>query len=286
MQPSDHVIIVSSSTQELCGSVIETPGTISSGEIHTPELVDSTGTEITTVIHRGVEKRRAITESPDINGSQDFWAPSSSLHFLHFLPRSVMEKIVMGLNFDDVFALSLVCKRLQYLITDETMCCRVLQVFLLRSICNLRRHQKLTIYQNTLSHSKEAMKSFKSGFGYASALRRAAKRRQALNTASPFACAILGFADSYIYCCGILCYTLDDKMRILDLHRSGKDESVVSIPGLLHYSIPEACNSSEGAFKILYSNNDIVCCLFETSNPHPRAWVIAFDIKRRKIFGD
>ncbi|KAG4428681.1 hypothetical protein IFR05_015838, partial [Cadophora sp. M221] len=84
---------------------------------------------------------------------------------------------------------------------------------------------------NKIKFSNEARTAVKNGGGNARALR--IKRRDALATAYPFIVATIGFCDAFIYRKGILCYTLDDRVRILDLHRSAQEELVVSIPGLL-----------------------------------------------------
>ena len=69
--------------------------------------------------------------------------------------------------------------------------------------------------------------------GYTSRLRRIAKRRQAVAMGFPYMVAPIAFGDAYLYCNGILCYVIDDKLRILDIHKSGEQEFVVSIPKLL-----------------------------------------------------
>jgi hypothetical protein len=69
--------------------------------------------------------------------------------------------------------------------------------------------------------------------GNARALRRAAKRHDSLATATLFVVATIGFCDVFLYCKGVLCYTLNNRVRILDLHRLAKSKLVISIPGLL-----------------------------------------------------
>jgi hypothetical protein len=70
--------------------------------------------------------------------------------------------------------------------------------------------------------------------GDAAALPRAMKRREALATGSPFATAIVGVCDTCLYSQGILLYTLDEKIRILDVYGSAKGESVVDFRALLN----------------------------------------------------
>ena len=119
--------------------------------------------------------------------------------------------------------------------------------------------------------------------GSASALRRVAKRRAAFASASPFMVATVAFADAFIYCKGVLCYTLDDKLRILDLHHSSNHETVVSIPGLLSRAISEIADNNKGTFEVLYYSHGIVSCLYQSSCLDAAAWLIAFDLGSRTI---
>jgi hypothetical protein len=73
----------------------------------------------------------------------------------------------------------------------------------------------------------------KSGSGNARALRQAAKRHDALAIATPFVVATISFYNVFLYCKGVLCYTLNDRVRILNLYRLAKSELVISIPRLL-----------------------------------------------------
>jgi len=122
--------------------------------------------------------------------------------------------------------------------------------------------------------------------GYASAFRRVTKRRLALNNASPFLCATVGFADSYLYRHGTLCYTLDDRLRILHLHGSGRNEFVVSIPDLLRDAAPKGYDGQTGTFQILYCFHSIIGCIFtpiHPKTPDQRALFIAFHVMTRLI---
>jgi hypothetical protein len=115
------------------------------------------------------------------------------------------------------------------------------------------------------------------GNSHASALRRVAKRRLAFTNTRPFIIATVGFADAYVYTNGYLCYTLDDKVRILDLYHSSQEEIVLSIPGLLTHALSEIDDSTTGTFQILYYANNIISCVFRTSGEES-AWLIAFSL--------
>lgn len=123
----------------------------------------------------------------------------------------------------------------------------------------------------------------KNGGGNARALRIAAKRRDAIATAYPFTVATIGFCDAYIYRRGILCYTLDDRIRILDLHRSAQEEFVVSIPGLLTQALSDISENNRGHFTCLYYADGILSCLYDASDEDSPAWMIAFHIKSKRI---
>lgn len=110
-----------------------------------------------------------------------------------------------------------------------------------------------------------------------------AKRRDALATASPYTVATIGFCDDYLYCKGILCYSLDNEVRILDLHHSSNEEVVVSILGLLTRAVPEIHANLKGTFKILYYSDHIISCLYQSSGPDLPAWLIVFGLEDEAI---
>lgn len=137
--------------------------------------------------------------------------------------------------------------------------------------------------QTKVRYSNEALAAMMAGGGNARALRRVAKRRDALATANPFVVATIGFCDAYVYCKGVLCYTVDDRLRLLDLHGSAKDELVISIPGLLTHALSEIGDHSRGKFQVLYYSDRILSCLYKSSGPDSTAWLIAFHLKTRGI---
>jgi hypothetical protein len=95
--------------------------------------------------------------------------------------------------------------------------------------------------------------------------------------------ATIGFCDAYLYCKGVLCYTLDDRLRLLDLHHSGQNELVISIPGLLTQALSEISDNSKGVFQVLYYSDKILSCLYKSSGPDSTAWLIAFHLRTRGI---
>lgn len=134
-----------------------------------------------------------------------------------------------------------------------------------------------------MAHSNEGEEAIKTHAGYSRSLRRVAKRHESLATANPFVVATIGFCDAFLYCKGVLCYTLDKSVRVIDLHSSAQHESVISIPGLLAEAVSEINNNSEGIFQVLYYSDDIISCLYKTSGPDSTAWLIAFRLQDRSI---
>lgn len=138
--------------------------------------------------------------------------------------------------------------------------------------------------QSKLGYSPEALEAKARRCSNATALRRVAKRRDALTTAQPFTLAAIGYADAYLYCKGVLCYTLDQSLRILDLHHSGETETVINIPRLVAHAIPDVGENTRGQFQVLYYSDGIVSCLYRSfAFVVPAAWLIAFDVKLRAI---
>ncbi|KAH6712854.1 hypothetical protein BKA61DRAFT_62668 [Leptodontidium sp. MPI-SDFR-AT-0119] len=179
------------------------------------------------------------------------------------LPYEVLANVADNLSFDDIFSLGRASKDFLFLLTEERIC--------------------KSFVQNKIKFSNEARTAVKNGGGNARALRIAAKRRDALATAYPFTVVTIGFCDAYIYRKGILCYTLDDRVRILDLHRSAQEELVVSIPGLLTEALSNIGDNSTGTFKCLYYSDGILSCLYDASEEDSPAWLIAFHIKSKRI---
>lgn len=100
---------------------------------------------------------------------------------------------------------------------------------------------------------------------------------------SPFTVATIGFCDDYLYCKGILCYSLDDEVRILDLHHSGDEEIVVSISGLLTRAVSDIHANSRGLFQILYYSDQIVSCIYKSLGPDLPAWLIVFGLEEQAL---
>ncbi|KUJ18069.1 uncharacterized protein LY89DRAFT_668260 [Mollisia scopiformis] len=179
------------------------------------------------------------------------------------LPFEVLSYVIDYLTLQDVYCLGRTNKYFGFIFQDERIC--------------------KSILQTKLRYSTEALAAVSLGGGNARNLRRALKRHDALAAASPFIVATIGFCDAYLYCKGVLCYTLDDRIRVLNLHHSGQSELVISIPSLLSHALPDIGENTNGFFQILYYADYILSCTYRSSGPDSTAWLIAFNLRTRQI---
>lgn len=94
----------------------------------------------------------------------------------------------------------------------------------------------------------------------------------------PYIVAIVGFGDAYLYCKGVLCYTIDHTVRVLNLHHSYQYEVVINIPLLLKHAVREIEDNTRGTFRVLYYSDKIISCTYKSSGTDSTAWLIAFSI--------
>ncbi|KAI1662636.1 hypothetical protein F4813DRAFT_378216 [Daldinia decipiens] len=185
---------------------------------------------------------------------------------LQRLPYEIMSYIVNYLDIDEIFDLSLTCRYFQYLVREERFCKAIITA--------------------QASHTAESQEAQRSG-QFSRALRRVAKRRQALSRASPYLVGIIAFADSYEYIHGTLCYIVEARpkrwLRILDLHGSASHELVIDIPTLVHESVPRSAKSRKYKFRVLYHANGITSCLFSFALPHTENWLLIFKADEQLI---
>lgn len=86
-----------------------------------------------------------------------------------------------------------------------------------------------------------------------------------------------------MYCNGILCYTIDSTVRILDLHYSCAHEIVISIPELLELALnilpnpDEQLFRSEETFQMLYYSDSIISCLYKSSDSIALLLALSFE---------
>ncbi|KAI0143990.1 hypothetical protein F4776DRAFT_449487 [Hypoxylon sp. NC0597] len=185
---------------------------------------------------------------------------------LQRLPYEIMAYIVKCLDIVEIFNLSLCSRDFQYLVREE-------------------RFSKAVITAKAF-YTVEAQEAQQTG-QFSRALRRVAKRHQALSQASPFVIGIVGVADSYEYIQGILCYIVEARpkrwLRILDLHASAGQEIVVDIPVLIREAVPRSAKSRKYKFRVLYHANGITSCLFSFALPNTENWLLIFKAEEQDI---
>ncbi|RYO92315.1 hypothetical protein DL766_001910 [Monosporascus sp. MC13-8B] len=185
---------------------------------------------------------------------------------LQRLPYEIIGFIVQNLDLEDVFELSLCSPDFQYLIGDERFC---------RAVITAKAPYAL--------EAREAKRT-----GFARAIRRLVKRRSAVSQAYPYLIGIVGFADSYVYHGGVLCYIIEARpkrwLRILDLHNSANIELVVDIPTLVTEAVLGTRKSTRYKFRVLHHAAGITTCLFSFALPNTENWLLVFNAEKQTIF--
>lgn len=136
--------------------------------------------------------------------------------------------------------------------------------------------------QSTAWASPEAEEARTTG-RYARAFRRLAKKRQAIKFAAPFTAAIVAVAESWLYVNGVLCYIQDCMLRVVDLHRSATEETVVDIRCLLDETVVQSRGIRKYRFQLLHYSQGIVSCLYTRYRPDVESCLVVFNIHQRKI---
>lgn len=90
-------------------------------------------------------------------------------------------------------------------------------------------------------------------------------------------------ARRWIYKHGVLCYFLGDELRILDIHNSADQETVVDIRMLHDDATNETRNYAEYKFRPLYYANNIMSCLYASRNPDQPSWLVVFNDLEHRI---
>ncbi|KAI1157448.1 hypothetical protein F5B18DRAFT_669750 [Nemania serpens] len=185
---------------------------------------------------------------------------------LQRLPYELIAYIVELLAIQDIFYLSLCSKHFQYILREDRFCKPVI----------------MTKGPDTL----EGQEAFETG-RFSRALRRLAKRHEALSRASPYVVGIVACADSYGLFGGKLCYIIEDRpqrwLRMLDVHGPAIHELVVNIHMLISEAIPRAANCRKYKFKVLYQAAGIVSCLFSFALRETENWLLIIEPQSSKI---
>lgn len=177
------------------------------------------------------------------------------------LPYEIINLIVQELELDDIFHLSL-SPRFSYLAKEDRVCKALLE--------------------SRAPGTAEAKEARSTG-NYAAALRRLYKRRHAIRTASPFTAAVVAVAESWVYVNGTLCHMSDRTLRVLNLHKSSGEETIIDVRALLDEAIAESRGARKYKFQILHYSEGIVSCLYTHCRPIVESWLVVFNVDEQRV---
>ncbi|KAK0369354.1 F-box domain-containing protein [Colletotrichum limetticola] len=178
------------------------------------------------------------------------------------LPPELLLAVASLLNHYDVWNLSCVCKRFLSLLYSESFARTLLEVH--------------------APYSTETKAARCSG-RYADQWRLLVKMHDSIVTAKPYSVDVVAYANEYIYCNGMLCYTQKaaKKLYIFDIHRSARNEIEIDVETLLD-SMLQIPLAQKDKFRPIHYSDNILSCLYIPHAGPRRLFVI--DIQRRKCF--
>ncbi|KAJ6117929.1 hypothetical protein N7523_005680 [Penicillium sp. IBT 18751x] len=132
---------------------------------------------------------------------------------LDSLPFDILYQIVTSLDDCDCMNLSRTNRKLNDLMEDDGI---------------MRK-----IVKNHLLHSNEGQSAWAAQTGFRKAVKRRFDIHEAIATATPYAVFVLGFGTNFLYNEGVLCYCVGQEIRLLHVHRTGRQERVVSLCNLI-----------------------------------------------------
>lgn len=68
---------------------------------------------------------------------------------------------------------------------------------------------------------------------YYNAIKHRFDVHEAIATAAPYSLTVLAYAADFLYHNGLLCYRIEDEVRLLDLHARGRHERVINLKTLI-----------------------------------------------------
>ncbi|KAI3530402.1 hypothetical protein CABS02_14514 [Colletotrichum abscissum] len=164
----------------------------------------------------------------------------------------------------DLWNFSLVCKKLGFLIHDES-CAKAL-------------------LEDHAPYSTE-MRDARPYGNYARAFRRREKTLNAVIMAEPYLTAVVAHANEYIYCNGMLCYTQIEaqKLYLLNIHQSARKKIEISVDKLLA-SISHTNPAQKYKLRPIYFSDDILSCLCIPRKKPGIKQLLVIDIEKQKTF--
>lgn len=83
---------------------------------------------------------------------------------------------------------------------------------------------------------------------------------------------------------GTLCHMSERRtLRILDLHRSSGEETIIDVRALLDEAVPASRGARKYKFQILHYAEGIVSCLYTHCRPVVESWLVVFNVRERTL---
>ncbi|TEA21933.1 hypothetical protein C8034_v003257 [Colletotrichum sidae] len=173
-----------------------------------------------------------------------------------------MTYIASTLDVYDIFSLGLTCRQFNYFLHNENIC--------------------RTTLESHAHYSAEHGLARSSG-QFSRCFRRLVKTRQAIATATPYAAALLAWADDFVYCSGMLCYTVGPQsLRLLDLHKSADLEAVIDTRALLRSVDEGSLANINYKFRPVHYADGVLSCLYTPAKQEGPGRLIVVDWAQRK----
>lgn len=90
-------------------------------------------------------------------------------------------------------------------------------------------------------------------------------------------------AESWVYASGTLCHMSERTLRVLDLHKSSGEETIIDVRALLDEAIVESRRTRKYKFQILHFAEGIVSCLYIHSRPVVESWLVVINVNERRL---
>ncbi|EEP75377.1 predicted protein [Uncinocarpus reesii 1704] len=129
--------------------------------------------------------------------------------------------------------------------------------------------------QKFMFHSAECRLAASGQISYRQAIRRAFDVREAVATAQPYSAGIMGYAESFQFRQGVLCYKYGHTIRILHTRAADGTEQVIDVRAAFSEAVLPLTASEQLQVTLLYYSDGITTCLCKWGG---RTWLMAFDV--------
>ena len=98
------------------------------------------------------------------------------------------------------------------------------------------------------------------GYSYRKAIEHRFDIHESVATAAPYSVAVLAYGTDFLYNQGMLCYRIQNEIRLLDVHAAGKQERVLDLSVALHSVSPESvgADAADCVSLLRYADNIVV----------------------------